>query len=88
MLEIYNETIHDLLSSNVSVVEIRAQGNKINLHGVNEKEVRSIEDINKIMEFGEKNRTVAATKMNSQRLDVDLISVIPFILADLELSVL
>ena len=87
MLEIYNETIHDLLSSNVSVVEIRAQGNKINLHGVNEIEVRSIEDINKIMRFGGKNRTVAATKMNSQRLDDDLISVL-LISADLKVSVL
>ena len=31
MVEIYNETIHDLLSSKLATLEIRAQGAKITL---------------------------------------------------------
>lgn len=67
MVEIYNETIHDLLNSQVNVLEIRAQGNKINLPGMKELAVETVDDIDEIMRLGQKNRSVASTKMNSQR---------------------
>jgi kinesin family member C2/C3 len=67
MVEIYNETIHDLLSSKVGQLEIRAQGNKIVLPGITELSVESVADIDEIIDMGQKNRTVAATKMNSER---------------------
>jgi len=67
MVEIYNEAIHDLLSSKVGQLDIRAQGNKIVLPGITEEAVESIDDINHIIDMGQKNRSVAATKMNSER---------------------
>ena len=67
MVEIYNECIRDLLSSDVKTLDIRAKGNKINLPGMMEMDVESLKDIEKIIKLGEKNRSTAATKMNSQR---------------------
>ena len=67
MVEIYNECIQDLLSSDTKALDIRAKGNKITLPGMTEMDVESLKDIEKIIKLGEKNRTTAATKMNSQR---------------------
>ena len=67
MVEIYNETIVDLLRSDTRTLDIRTKGNKIILPGVTEMEVEDLKDISKIIKLGEKNRTTAATKMNSTR---------------------
>jgi len=67
MVEIYNESIHDLLSSKLTSLEIRAQGTKITLPGMTELPVETARDIDEIIGLGEKNRSVASTKMNSQR---------------------
>jgi len=67
MVEIYNESIHDLLSSKLTGLEIRAQGTKIALPGITELSVETSRDIDEIIKLGEKNRSVASTKMNSQR---------------------
>jgi kinesin family protein C2/C3 len=67
MVEIYNETIVDLLRTDTRVLEIRSKGNKIILPGIVEMDVESLKDITKILKLGEKNRTTAATKMNSHR---------------------
>ena len=67
MVEIYNESIHDLLSSKLTSLEIRAQGAKIALAGMTELPVKTAGDIDEIMRLGDKNRSVASTKMNSQR---------------------
>ena len=67
MVEIYNETIHDLLASGTHVLEIRAHGNRINLPGIKLMEVESFEDIENIFEVGAENRKTASTKMNSER---------------------
>jgi len=67
MVEIYNESIHDLLSSKLTGLEIRAQGTKIALPGMTELSVETSRDIDEIIKLGEKNRSVASTKMNSQR---------------------
>jgi len=67
MVEIYNESIHDLLSSKLTGLEIRAQGTKIALPGMTELSVETSRNIDEIIKLGEKNRSVASTKMNSQR---------------------
>ena len=67
MVEIYNETIQDLLTKSVNQVDIRSQGNKIVLPGITEMPVESEDDISNIMDLGQQNRTTAATKMNSTR---------------------
>ena len=67
MVEIYNETVQDLLTCNTTVLEVRAQGNKIHLPGMTEMFVENVDDIQRIMEMGIENRSTAATKMNSTR---------------------
>ena len=65
MVEIYNETIQDLLTSDAKTLDLKAQGNKIVLPGLTEMIVDGADDIDSVFALGEKNRTVAATKMNS-----------------------
>ncbi|ELT88482.1 hypothetical protein CAPTEDRAFT_157378 [Capitella teleta] len=65
MVEIYNDTIQDILSHDVNQLELRSQGNKIHLPGLTEMLVENLDDINEIMDLGEQNRSVASTKMNS-----------------------
>ena len=67
MVEIYNETIQDLLSSDAKTLELRVHGNNVLLPGQTEMAVRCIDDITTVVNIGEKNRRVASTKMNSQR---------------------
>ena len=67
MMEIYNEVVHDLLSTTVAQLDIHAQGNKVLLPGITEIQVDSTDEIDQIMKMGWKNRSVAATKMNSER---------------------
>ena len=68
MVEIYNESIYDLLTENSSPLEIRANGNKIVLPGAMEFIIGKWEDAEQLIALGDKNRTVAQTKMNSSRL--------------------
>lgn len=68
MLEIYNETLRDLLAkSDEALLDIRAQGRSVSVPGLSQVQVRSEADILAVMEMGEKNRTIASTKMNTQR---------------------
>ncbi|KAG9490196.1 hypothetical protein GDO78_005857 [Eleutherodactylus coqui] len=67
MLEIYNEGLWDLLSEHRNKqLEIRSQGKVVTLPGLTEMEVLTENDIKRIISFGEKNRTVASTKMNTE----------------------
>ncbi|XP_013410211.1 kinesin-like protein KIN-14E [Lingula anatina] len=66
LLEIYNENVQDLLSSDVKTLPVQSKGNKVVIPGLTEVEVTSMADIQRVMELGNKNRTTAATKMNSQ----------------------
>lgn len=68
MLEIYNETLRDLLAqTDDAPLDIRAQGKSVSVPGLSQIQVRSEEDILAVMETGEKNRRIASTKMNTQR---------------------
>ncbi|KAI1882229.1 hypothetical protein AGOR_G00248540 [Albula goreensis] len=65
MLEIYNESINDLLTKNsTNPLEIRTQGKSVTVPGLTDVEVKTEEDILNVMELGEKNRKIASTKMN------------------------
>ncbi|XP_014678469.1 PREDICTED: kinesin-like protein klp-3 [Priapulus caudatus] len=65
MLEIYNETIRDLLSKSISYLDIRTHGKNVSLDRLTEVGVETMEEVTKLTLQGEKNRVVGATKMNS-----------------------
>ncbi|KAJ8411274.1 hypothetical protein AAFF_G00172800 [Aldrovandia affinis] len=65
MLEIYNDSINDLLSKNpTGHLEIRTQGKSVTVPGLTHIGVKTEADILSVMELGEKNRKIASTKMN------------------------
>ncbi|XP_078424213.1 uncharacterized protein LOC144696598 [Cetorhinus maximus] len=67
MLEIYNEAIQDLLSKQSNAqLEIRTQAKIVVIPGLTEIEVKTENDIRRVMQLGNKNRTIAMTKMNSE----------------------
>ncbi|XP_048738988.1 kinesin-like protein klp-3 isoform X2 [Ostrea edulis] len=65
LIEIYNETLQDLLTSDAKSLELRTAGNKVSIPHLKEVVIRNLDDIKKTMAQGDKNRTVASTKMNS-----------------------
>ncbi|XP_033745446.1 kinesin-like protein KIN-14E isoform X2 [Pecten maximus] len=65
LIEIYNETVVDLLSDDAKVIDLKTVGNKVNLPGLIEIEIKSPDSIKSVMKKGDKNRSVASTKMNS-----------------------
>lgn len=67
MIEIYNESIHDLLTDDCKVVTAQQVGASVTIQGLTSHMVRTEEDITSYMDTGATNRTVAATKMNSER---------------------
>ncbi|XP_074533962.1 uncharacterized protein LOC141796633 [Halichoeres trimaculatus] len=67
MLEIYNETLNDLLTKNPgTALDIRVQGKSVSVPGLTQIQVQTEADILNVMETGEKNRKIASTKMNTQ----------------------
>lgn len=68
MLEIYNETLNDLLAkSGGAALDIRVLGKSVSVPGLTRVEVRTEADILTVMEMGEKNWKIASIKMNIQR---------------------
>lgn len=69
MLEIYNDNLNDLLAKSTdTVLDIRVQGKSVSVPGLTQIQVKTEADILNVMETGEKNRKIASTKMNTQRL--------------------
>uniref|UniRef100_A0A8D3BWY2 Kinesin-like protein n=1 Tax=Scophthalmus maximus TaxID=52904 RepID=A0A8D3BWY2_SCOMX len=67
MLEIYNDTLNDLLTKGGNAaLDIRVQGKSVSAPGLTRIQVRTEADILGVMEMGEKNRKIASTKMNIQ----------------------
>ncbi|XP_034443931.1 kinesin-like protein KIN-14S [Hippoglossus hippoglossus] len=67
MLEIYNDTLNDLLTkSDGAALDIRVRGKSVSVPGLTQIQVRTEADILSVMETGEKNRKIASTKMNTQ----------------------
>ncbi|XP_062514240.1 kinesin-like protein klp-3 isoform X2 [Corticium candelabrum] len=67
VLEIYNETIVDLLASSEQATRLQTQtkGKQVLVLGITEAEVRTVEDVTDVLERGNQNRKVAQTAMNS-----------------------
>ena len=65
MLEIYKETLRDLLKSGDSILRIKECTRKgIYVHGLNEVCITSEQDFIDVINSGEQMRTVAATRVN------------------------
>lgn len=67
MVEIYNEVIRDLLTPDCTVVNVQHVNSKVTFQGLTVSVVKTEGDITSVMNIGMGNRTVAATKMNSER---------------------
>ncbi|GJJ13420.1 hypothetical protein Clacol_007674 [Clathrus columnatus] len=69
-LEIYNETIHDLLSSSGTPVGLQAlsggMGNQIIIHPLREEVVTSLKSVREVIQRGEANRRTASTDWNER----------------------
>lgn len=67
MVEVYNETVRDLLSesSGSQHLNIQMRNKQLVITDVTEIEVKLAADIKSIMEKGDMNRSVGATKMNT-----------------------
>lgn len=67
MVEIYMETIKDLLDPTKTNMKIKTEKNKgIVIHDLTERYIASDEEVYDIMRIGNENRAVASTKMNSE----------------------
>ena len=63
-LEIYNETINDLLDPSKKNLKLQDTGTEINVVGLTCSQVTSVDDALHLMEDGLKGRKTASTKMN------------------------
>ena len=67
MVEIYNENVQDLLTEDAKTLELHAVGNQVRIPNICEMVVETVKDVKNVMDMGDKNRSVAETKMNSTR---------------------
>jgi kinesin family protein C2/C3 len=67
VLEVYNETLVDLLASTEQATRLQTQtkGKQVIVPGLTEAEVRTVKDVKEVMDKGQRNRSVAQTAMNS-----------------------
>ena len=68
-IEIYNDTIYDLLAKDISVAEALMLNEDVNnrefyIKGLIEKEILDIYDVKRVIEEGESNRHYAETSLN------------------------
>ncbi|XP_048113155.1 kinesin-like protein klp-3 [Alosa alosa] len=83
MLEIYNDSLNDLLAKDPSNhLDIRTQGKSVTVPGLTQVEVKTEDDILHVMEMGEKNRKIASTKMNIESSRSHLILTLTVLGAD------
>eukprot|EP00794_Sanderia_malayensis_P019043 gene19043-20956_t len=64
MLEIYNESIRDLLATKGLPLDIKQCKEGVHVPGLQEIEVRNVDDVNNVFSLGHKNRSTASTNMN------------------------
>ena len=64
-LEIYNECIYDLLNNQRKKLELKSHPKKgIYVKDLNKIKVKTLDDMNRVMNKGNKNRSVGETAMN------------------------
>ncbi|XP_071785181.1 kinesin-like protein KIFC3 isoform X1 [Asterias amurensis] len=67
VMEIYNETLRDLLSDDPQVkleIKMNPDGSGLYVPGLCEIDVTSVEDVNEVFKMGRRNRATATTDMN------------------------
>eukprot|EP00112_Aurelia_sp_Birch-Aquarium-sp1_P022068 Seg61.8 transcript_id=Seg61.8/GoldUCD/mRNA.D3Y31 product="Kinesin-like protein KIFC3" protein_id=Seg61.8/GoldUCD/D3Y31 len=65
LLEIYNESIRDLLGANpVNSLDIKQGKEGVHVPGLEEVHVENVEDVHRVFSLGHKNRSTASTNMN------------------------
>eukprot|EP00697_Spironema_sp_BW2_P004201 gnl/Spiro4/15693_TR8438_c0_g1_i1.p1 gnl/Spiro4/15693_TR8438_c0_g1~~gnl/Spiro4/15693_TR8438_c0_g1_i1.p1 ORF type:complete len:1031 (+),score=286.05 gnl/Spiro4/15693_TR8438_c0_g1_i1:63-3155(+) len=64
ILEIYNEQIRDLLSHTGDRLDIRHVGNSVEVAGLTSRPVFSLDEVLRVMEEGQSNRSTGRTNMN------------------------
>ena len=65
-MEIYNESVNDLLDANKRNMEVRDQKGEIIIESLTTQQVRNMDDIKAILKLGETIRIIAETKSNSK----------------------
>lgn len=65
LAEVYNENVYDLLSAKRVVRKIKQGIQGVYADGLIERSVAVIEDVTRILKDGDRNRSVAATSMNT-----------------------
>lgn len=65
-LQIYMEVIQDLLLPESSNLQIREDKSRIYVEGLSEHRVRHLNDVLLLLDFGERTRTKAPTKLNAK----------------------
>ncbi|KAI6192579.1 Kinesin-like protein KIFC3 [Aphelenchoides besseyi] len=66
MIEIYNEKIRDLLENGGTKVQIRLDNEgRPEIRGIRRVTVKSVEDLQSLIQIGHKNRSTAATALNA-----------------------
>merc|ERR1712166_690205 len=65
LAEVYNENVYDLLSAKRVVRKIKQGVSGVYADGLIERGVAVIEDVQRILKDGDRNRSVAATSMNT-----------------------
>ena len=64
VFEIYNDAVFDLLQSKRTPLEVRQGADGMDVVGGSSRPVRSIDDVDKILQLGHKNRSTASTNLN------------------------
>ena len=65
-LEIYNESVNDLLDEGKKNLEIREDKKQIVIEGLSKHEVKTPEELLSLLEKGQAKKVIAATKANAQ----------------------
>jgi len=76
MCEVYNENVYDLLTAKRTPRKLKTGINGVHAEGLLERPVTTIEDVHSMMRDCDKNRSVAATSMNTDSSRSHLIFVI------------
>jgi len=76
MCEVYNENVYDLLTAKRTPRKLKTGINGVHAEGLLERPITTIEDVHSMMRDCDKNRSVAATSMNTDSSRSHLIFVI------------
>ena len=65
-MEIYNEIVNDLLDANKRNLDVRDHRGEVTVENLTYRTVKSIEEIEQLLELGEEVRVIAENNINSK----------------------